>query len=371
MKLLKDAGSLHGKKVLLRLDFNVPIIDGKVADEYRIIKSFPTLDYLRKEGARTIIVSHIESEEKTLKPVAEYLSRRMHLEFVQDYLDGSQFPEIPEGGVVLCENIRKFPGETKNDLGFAKSLAALAEMYVNDAFAVSHRAHASVVGVTYYLPSYAGFLVESEIAHLTEAMQPEKPFLFILGGAKFDTKIPLINKFAAIADKLFVGGALSNNLFKAAGYEVGTSLVSDGDFGEKELLQNPNIVIPPDVTVRKEGSVRVAKPHEIEKGESVADCGPDTVAMLKELVMGSKTVLWNGPLGNYENGFKEHTLSLARIIAECGCKSIVGGGDTLAAIKELGIEDKFYFVSTGGGAMLDFLANDTLPAIEALDKNAL
>ncbi len=365
---LKD---IRGKKVLLRLDLNVPVRDGKVADDFRIKKSIPTIELLRSLGAKIIIISHCEGKESTtLKPAFEYfLEKKFDISFVESYVDEKTVEivnALPEGGMVLFENLRIYAGEKENDSVFAKSLADLADIYVNEAFSASHRAHASIVGIPKYLPSYMGMLFESEIEHLSKTFSPPKPFLFILGGAKFDTKIPLIKKFLEIADFIFVGGALANNFFRDLGYPVGASVVSEGDFGLKEMFSSGKIILPIDVVVKNKETISIKNPKDIKDGDIMIDAGVETLMKLKEIVGASKYVLWNGPLGNFEIGFKEGTLELAKIISENTAESVVGGADTLAAIASLDLEDKFGFVSSGGGAMLDFLANGTLPGIEAL-----
>lgn len=263
--------------------------------------------------------------------------------------------------------------EKENNAEFSKKLSQMAEIYVDDAFGAMHRKHASIVGVPEFLPHYGGLLLKQEVENLSKAFDPKRPFLFILGGAKFDTKLPLINKYLDIADYVFVAGALANNVFKEKGFEVGTSLVTDGDFGIKEMIENPKFVYPIDVSVKKaDGSVETKDASDVKADEYIGDVGPKTIEKLKELVSESKTVVWNGPLGNYEQGFKDKTEELAEIIMsatkEGKIESLVGGGDTLASIDITEFEHGFSFVSTGGGAMLDYLVNETLPGIEALNK---
>jgi phosphoglycerate kinase len=268
----------------------------------------------------------------------------------------------------LLENLRFDEGEKKNDPKFAKALASLGDIYVNDAFSVSHRSHASVVGIPALLPSYAGFQLEREVTNLSKAFSPSHPFLFILGGAKFDTKLPLLSKFIKIADWVFVGGALATDIFKAKGYEVGKSFVSEGDFGLDEYKDNQNLLLPIDLVNQDK---KIVKPENFGKEDSSMDCGPETITMLKEKINSAKMILWNGPLGVYEKGFRDGTLGLAKAIADNhgrGLISLVGGGDTVAAIAENNDDDKFTFVSTAGGAMLDFLANGTLPGIDVLQS---
>lgn len=376
-KTLADMGDIRGKTVLLRLDLNVPIQDGVITEDFRIRKSLPTLSFLRARGAKVVIISHVEGVERssdTLKPVYDHMTGALGLKdvvFCSDCIESGMecLAKLPEGGIILCENIRLYDGEKKNDPDFAKKLASLADLYVNDAFSVSHRKHASIVGVPKFLPGFAGLQLEEEVKNLSKVFDPARPFLFILGGAKFDTKLPLVEKFLPIADTVFVGGALSNDLYKAKGYEVGASKISEGDIDFKKYLEAKNLIMPVDIVVRSENGAVTKKPEEILQGESVQDAGEGTVALLREKITEAKCVLWNGPLGNFENGFKGPTLELAKAIAASGAYSVVGGGDTLAAIKELDLEDKFGFVSTAGGAMLDFLGKGTLPGIEAL-KNS-
>lgn len=329
MKSIKEAGKLNGKRVLVRVDWSVPMHDGRIIDDYSIKASLPTLEYLVGEGAEVIVATHLESKADDIENLKRYLPT----------------------GARLLPNLRENPGEEANSEEFARELASQADIYVNDAFSVSHREHASLVGVPKLLPSFAGLRFVKEVEELSKLFYPKHPFLFILGGAKFDTKLPLLKKFTGIADHIFIGGALANNFFKELGQDVGGSLVSEGDFGLGELLKSGKIILPEDTIV---------------VGDKILDVGPVSIEKLKEKVAAARMILWNGPLGSYEHGYKVSTIELAKIIAESGKQSFVGGGDTLAAIHELGIADKFSFISTGGGAMITFLATGTLPAIEAL-----
>lgn len=368
-KTIQDIKHLKGVKVLLRLDLNVPIQKGKVVDPFRITKSLPTILYLTKRGARVIIVSHIEGEgEKTLAPVAEYFNSIGHpVDFVESYRNASaRIEALKEGGIVLLENVRINEGEKQNDEKFAKELASLADIYVNDAFSVSHRAHASVGAITKFISSYAGLLFNEEVQNLATAFDPQRPFVFVLGGAKFDTKLPLIEKFMKSADHVFVGGALANNFFKEMEYEIGASVVSPEDFKLSRYFKDPKLMLPTDVVVKRGEENIVVDKKEVQPGDIIFDAGPKALADLKKVIFNARYILWNGPLGNYEAGYKQPTINLAEMIGMSGAMSIVGGGDTLAAIAELGIAEKFGFVSTAGGAMLDFLANETLPGIDAL-----
>ncbi len=370
-KTLPEAGDLEGRCVLLRLDLNVPIKDGKVVDDFRIIRALPTLEFLREKGAKIIIVSHIEGKTKTLRPVYEYLNALFPIKsFVEHYV-GVPVPEnitsLHSREAVLCENLRQYEGEKKNDEAFSRKLSSLAELYVNEAFSASHRPHASIIGLPRYLPGYAGLLFDEEVKNLSEAFTPLRPAFFILGGAKFDTKLPLLQKFLRFYEYVFVGGALANDVFKARGLEVGGSKVSEGNLPSDDVISQKNFFVPIDVVVKSERGVFVKKPEEVGADEIIMDAGPATVEFLKDYIRRSKFVLWNGPLGNYESGFKATTEELANYIVENSIRSILGGGDTLAAIASLNVIDKIDFVSTAGGAMLDFLGNETLPGLEALE----
>ncbi len=339
MKLITEAENLMGKRVLVRVDWSVPTADGVVLNDYQIKKTFPTIEYLQKAGAKVILISHAERDADSLKPIFEHVKNFLPLTFIE------------KSDLMLLENLRQNKGEKGNSKEYAKELASLGDIFVNEAFSVSHREHASIVGIPKLLKSYLGIQFSLEIEELSKAFYPKRPFLFILGGAKFDTKIPLLKKFISIADHIFVGGAIANNFLREQGVDIGNSLVGEGDFKIRELLNTGKIILPED-TIIKDGKIM--------------DAGPITLENLKPVISSSKLVLWNGPLGNYEVGYKVATLALAKMIAEFSSESIIGGGDTLAAVKELNLFEGFSFVSTGGGAMLDFLANGTLPGIEAL-----
>lgn len=377
MKYLNDLNveDLKGKYVLLRLDLNVPIVNGEVGDTFRLDRVIETVDFLRLAGARTIIISHIESGDKTLVPVWHYLNGFFPLEFSPTYFTAEAIEKVSkleDKGVILFENLRVNPGEKENDEEFAKKLSQMAEIYVNDAFAVSHRKHASIVGVPKFLPSYAGLLMRQEVEHLSKAFNPEHPFLFVLGGAKFETKMPLITKFIDKADKIFLAGALANNIFKDRGFEMGTSLVSEVTVDIRGISNSSKVVTPIDVTVTNaDKEVLNRKDDGLKPDECIVDVGTETIHQLQNLIKGSKTILWNGPLGNYELGFQDKTEVLAKMVADLtkneGVTSIVGGGDTIASINKLGLNNDFTFISTGGGAMLDFLVNESLPGLDVLE----
>ena len=368
MKTLKDIQYLEGVKALVRVDFNVPIKNGVVVDDFRIRAALPTIRQLKEGGATVMLIAHLESADgtnPTLEPVAKKLTELgIETAFVKDYKKAAGMVEAAPGSCFLLENLRVYAEEKDNDQKFAQELASLADIYVNDAFSVSHRDHASVVSVPKYIPGYAGLQLEREIANLSKAFEPSHPFLFILGGAKFETKMPLVEKFSVLADSVFIGGALANDLLKAQGKEVGASKVSSSSIDLSSIIANPKIFSCVDVAIANDGTKDI---DHIEADDLIADIGAKSVEILKEKIASAKFILWNGPFGIYEKGFTWGTEECARLIAENETAiKIVGGGDTLAAIAKLGVEDRYTFVSTGGGAMLDFLAQGTLPGIQAL-----
>lgn len=374
MRNITECVDLSGKRVLLLLDLNEPIEGGQIRDAYRIQKSLPTINYLREKGARVVILSHIGKgkPEDTLRPIALYLNKL----FPVTFLDRLESPEnermtreMQNGDVVMLENLRHSKGEELNDSAFAAYLATLGDIYVNDAFSVSHRAHASIVSLPLLLPRYAGIQMAEEVSRLAVAFEPERPFLFVLGGAKISTKMSLLKKFLTIADHVFVGGAIVNNLLKAKGYEIGTSVfdVNESE-GLEELLASDRLILPVDVVIKNEAVSEVRAVQAVHSGDAIVDVGPETISKLASVVSGAKLIVWNGPLGFYEEGFVDGTSELLSLIADSHATSIIGGGDTVTLIDEMRMVDKFSFVSTGGGAMLDYLANETLPGIIALKQ---
>ncbi|OGZ07040.1 MAG: phosphoglycerate kinase [Candidatus Lloydbacteria bacterium RIFCSPLOWO2_01_FULL_50_20] len=374
LPLISEQEDLAGKRVLLRVDLNVPLEAGEVRDAYRIEQSIPTIDLLRNKGARVVLLAHIGKgkPEDTLGPVAKWLNKKFPLTF----LDRLTSPEnvrvinaMHDGDVVLLENLRHDPGEEKNDPSFASYLASLGDIYVNDAFGVSHRAHASVVGITALLPSYAGLLLAEEVKQLAAAFTPGHPFLFILGGAKISTKMPLLKKFLNVADHVFVGGVAANDFLKVCGHEVGRSVIDLAELdGIKSYSAHERLILPSDVVVKNEAGAEVRGVDGVAEGDMIVDVGTKTIQGLEEIVARAALIVWNGPLGYYEAGYTEGTRELLSLIANSRATSIIGGGDTVALINEMGFSDRFSFVSTGGGAMLDYLANETLPGIDALTK---
>jgi phosphoglycerate kinase len=333
MKSIKDAGDLKGKRVLIRTDWNVPMEKGKVLDTSRIEVSLPTIKWVLQNGGSAVIMSHLGRTGESLKPVFEIFEASFPSIFIEKPFSTegrAQISNLKPGEGAVIENLRSEPDEELNSEQYAKELASLGNIYVNDAFSASHREHASIVGIPKFIPSYAGFRFVEEYEKLSQAFSPDHPFLFILGGAKFETKLPLVEKFLEIADDIFVGGALA----------VTASLLPIG--------QNSKIMFP--------------------VGDIAAlDANKETLDLLQEKIKDAKFVLWNGPLGKYEAGYKEGTLALTKLLSESKARVIVGGGDTENVIDELGLGEKFYFISLAGGAMLNFLANGTLPGIEALN----
>jgi len=373
MKFLREhKEDFLGKKVLVRADLNVPIDSGVVEDAYRIEVVIPTVSFLLEAGAKVILISHIESNhtinEQTLKPVADILSKNFPVFFVEDYFPDKNADidtHLNSGEVVLLENLRKYDGEKNNSEAFAKALASYADIYVNEAFSSSHREHASIVSVPEFLPSYAGLQFEIEMNELSKCFKPEKPFVFILGGAKFDTKLPILKKFFGKADATFVGGALANDFFRDKGYEVGRSLVSN-TVPHLHSFPEPPLYLPTDVIVTGGGD-RITRADDVRSEETIVDIDGESIDTLREIIFGAKTIIWNGPMGNYERGYTEGTRNVAKLISEVKTNSIVGGGDTVACIRKLGLQKNFSFLSTAGAAMLDYLLNETLPGIKALN----
>lgn len=364
-----------GARVLIRVDYNVPLRGGKILDARRIKSSYETIDAVLKKGGIPVLIAHLGDGAASLQPVARFLSKRYKIIFIPTDISAKEtkaaISDAPPKTVVLLENIRRYPGEEKNDKRFAKALAALGACYVNDAFSVSHRAHASVVSVPALLPSAAGYQLQREIDALSPVLEGKKrPFLFILGGAKFGTKVPLLERFGELADGVVIAGAILNTFYKAAGFQVGASVVEAGYEGPiRKLLDNPKLLLPTDVVVQNGKESCVVGADEIGKGDTVVDIGPASVALIAQKMKQAKLVVWNGPTGWYEKGFDKGTVLLARALLRSKAKAIIGGGDTAAVLEKMlkkAPAKKNIFISTGGGATLDFLAKGTLPGIAAL-----
>lgn len=368
---IDDAGPLRGRRILLRASLNAPIKDGVVTERFRIEQAVPAIKYLQSKGARVIVIGHIGREEKeTLAPVFDVLKELVGAKWggFLDINGASKTHDLSDGDVLLFENLRHDSREADNDDSLAIELAALADIYINDAFSDSHREHSSIVGVPKHLPSYFGPSFIKEYEELYQALDPKSPSIFILGGAKFETKMPLVKKMSQKYDKVFIGGALANDIFKAKGLEIGKSLVSPVSLSGNEILKDPKILAPVDVVIDGPDGRRTVNPEEVTPADKILDAGPATIDILSPYIKSAKSILWNGPLGNFELGFSTATEKLAKLIADSQARSIIGGGDTIASIHGLQIDDKFDFVSTAGGAMLVFLETGTLPAIEAIRK---
>ncbi len=370
MQSIHAAADVQGKYVIVRSSCNVPIVDGKVGNMYRLKRALPTLNYLAAAGAKVILMAHIGREEDdTLMPVYEALKEFLPITWGgavgSAELAGAR-AAMQNGDILRVENLRQDPRENDKDPEFAAALAALGDLYVNDAFDNIHRDHASMVGLPALLPSYAGLTLLDEVRHIEKVMMPEHPSLFIIGGAKFETKMPLIEKYLGEYDAVFVSGALANDILVADGHEVGQSLVSEISLKGAAFLNDPKLIRPVDVMVESSRGVRVARIDDVASDEKITDMGPATIANLAPYIKSAKTILWNGPLGLYENGVPGSTQAVAKLIADSSAMSVLGGGDTVAAVEELGLNDKFGFVSIGGGAMLTLLEAGNTPSLQAL-----
>jgi len=370
------AEEIKGKRVFVRSDFNVPMgADGEVGDVFRLKRGWETIQYLSQRGARVIVASHIgRAPEESIEPVARALKKFGAVVYVPDITGPAANKAVSAmrgGDIVLLANLRSDPREKKNDESFARELASLADMYVGDAFAVAHREDSSIVGVPKLLPKYAGFLMRDEVVELTGALHPPHPSLAIVGGAKFETKDPVIRAFLEVYDHVCVVGAIANDCLKGRGFPVGRSKISE-HAPAREVCENPHLIVPTDVTAENsEKKALVKNPGDVLPDDKIVDIGPDTVATLAPYISEAKFITWNGPTGIFEEGYTAYTSAIAELIAtrvaKGGVHSVIGGGDTISALKASGIpEEKLGFFSTGGGAMLEFLLKGTLPGIVAL-----
>lgn len=386
-KSIKSLKNISGKKVLLRLDLNVQYVKGEILDDHRLHLAIETIDYLLTKNAKLIIVSHLGrakgkyDEDFSLKLVARKLNELMDgsLHFIKEHdpkKAAKEIEKLDEPKAVLLENLRFNPGELNNGKVFAKNLASLADIYVNDAFSVCHRAQASVSAVKDYLPSYAGIYLEKELEALDRVLLGKKPYVAIMGGAKLETKTPLIKKMLNKADKILVGGALANTIVKGLGYEVGQSLcdkeakkIVDDIYSKKGA--DEKIILPIDFVVsNKKGDIRLVRPDEVEKDESILDIGPETITLFSEHIKTAATLIWNGPMGKFEEKpFRQGSLSVAKLVAARSkglAFGVVGGGETVSVLKMTNMEEYVDFVSGAGGAMLSYLGGEKMPGLNKL-----
>lgn len=381
---------LKGKRVLTRVDFNVPLADGKIADDTRIRAALPTINYMRERGAKVILVTHLGrpkgvTESLRLDPVATRLSELgVPVKKLNDCIGEEvkkAVAEMKDGDVILLENVRFYPEEEKNDPKFAQELASLADIYVNDAFGTAHRAHASTEGVARLLPAVAGFLMEKEIKFFSKVLEsPERPFVAVLGGAKVSDKIGVIKNLLEKVDILLIGGGMAYTFLKALGYEVGQSICEIDKLSlAKELLdlakeKKVELVLPVDVVIADkfapDANTKVVPVSQIPSDWQGLDIGPQTREIFAKKVSQAKTIVWNGPLGVFEMpAFSEGTKTVGTAIANTDALKVVGGGETAEAVEKFGLADKMTHVSTGGGASLEFLEGKVLPGVAVLDDS--
>lgn len=384
---------VKGKKVLVRCDFNVPLNEGKITDENRLVGALPTIKYLMEKGAKIILCSHMgkpkgePKKELSLLPVAKRLSEMLNKEVI--FADDNNVvgenakkavKDMKDGDVVLLQNTRYRKEETKNEEVFSKELASLADLFVNDAFGTAHRAHCSTVGVTNYLKEAAcGYLIQKELKFLGNAVEkPERPFVAILGGAKVSDKINVINNLLDKVDTLIIGGGMGYTFLKSQGYTVGDSLLEEDKVEyAKEMINKAkekgvNLLLPVDITIAdrfdKDAKPIITEDQNVGEGYMGLDIGPKTAKMYSDAIKSAKTVIWNGPMGVFEfKNFANGTIEVAKAMADSDAVTIIGGGDSAAAVNILGFGDKMTHISTGGGASLEFLEGKELPGIAALN----
>lgn len=368
MKIISTEQIASGQKVMIRSSLNVSLSEnGQVADELRLVRMLDTIQLVHGAGGIPILISHIKNDQgSTLQPVVDWFNNRgFKSELVANYFPYNESIDLSDSDTLyIFENLRDYPGEKANNLEFALALSNYADLYVNESFDSAHREHASIVSLPNLLPAYAGLNFAAEVEQLSKVFTPDRPFTFIIGGAKIETKAPLITKLLDLADKVFVGGALANPLLQASGQEVGKSLLPDQPIDVSNIVNHPILSLPVDFIDQDKQVITL---DEVAADSNLLDIGPDSVKALELLIAESDLVIWNGPLGYFEGGYDVATNAIAECLAKTDSYTIVGGGDTLAALGSE-TESKINWISTGGGAMLDFIeSNGELPAISVLN----
>lgn len=391
IKSIKSAKNIEGCRVLWRVDFNVPMKKNRVLDDYKIVRHLSTLNFLLKNKCKVIVVTHLgkpetgkDNSEFSTKPISKRLSKILgkNVDFVDDCVGlaaGTAAAQMKAGDILMLQNIRFEAGEEENDKTLAKKLSKLADIYVNDAFAVSHRAHASVSAIKSCLPSYAGILLGEEVLNMQKVVKPRKPFVLVVGGAKVSTKVGLFDRLGKKSAHVLVGGALANNFLVARGFSVGKSMVDEKSvkLAQKILKADKKniIILPIDAVVSKSESGRnpvVKSIGQISKDDYIFDIGPQTVKFYANILKGAKTIIWNGPMGMFESiAYRHGTIAIAKAISDCsirGAFALGGGGETEEALKMSGRMEKIDWVSTGGGAMLSYLNGEKMPGLKIIVK---
>ncbi|MCU0679567.1 MAG: phosphoglycerate kinase [Planctomycetes bacterium] len=385
IKSIENIRALAGKKVLVRTDYNVPMAKGKIKDDFKIKKQLPTLRYLLKEKARIIIITHLGRPHPkkidaglSLAPIAVRLSKLLgqKVKFLNDYQGfraGSEISKMKEGDIIMLENMRFSGGEESNDIKLARQLSVLADVYINDAFAVSHRAHATVSAIRKFLPGFAGLLLAAEVINLHRIINPKKPLVIVVGGAKIETKLPLIFKLHKKAYRILVGGALANSFLAAKNINIGRSLIDRASVKFARDFRTDKIMLPIDVIASHRisgGEPTVKNVHKIGQLDYIYDIGPQTIRFYTEFIKQANTIVWNGPMGVFEKEeYKHGTLAIGRLIASRSTGrafGVVGGGETVEALKMTKMLSYIDWVSTGGGAMLEYLGGVKLPGLKGI-----